>query len=180
LLRHRDKSIAQLATAAFGAPTNRTTVVEQLTPLLHSKGDPVRGKRAFEKVCAACHRLEQVGSQVGPDLQPLRNRGAHFMLIHILDPNREVDSRYEAYNVLTADGMAHTGILILDSNTTIELLLADGKPVTIRKDEIEEFQATGRSLMPEGLEQELKPQGIADVIAYLIQSTTAETGPSTP
>jgi putative heme-binding domain-containing protein len=180
LLRHRDKSIVQMATATLGAQSNRAVVVDQLTPLLSSKGDPARGKLAFEKVCASCHRLEQIGTQVGPDLQPLRNRGAQFMLVNILDPNREVDSRYEAYTVLTANGKTHTGILLLDSDSAVELLQADGKPVTINKIDMDEFQASGRSLMPEGLEQELKPQGIADVIAFLLQSPTAGKEPSTP
>ena len=39
-------------------------------------------------------------------------------------------------------------------------------------------QASGQSLMPEGLENDLTEQGLADVIAYLIQTKTVN--PSDP
>jgi hypothetical protein len=35
--------------------------------------------------------------------------------------------------------------------------------------EIDDIQATAKSLMPEGLEMQLNPQEVYDVIAYLIQ-----------
>ena len=66
-----------------------------------------------------------MGTHVGPDLQPLRNRGAQIMLVNIVDPNREVDARYEAYTVLTADGKTYSGILTRDSSTSVELLQAE-------------------------------------------------------
>ena len=83
------------------------------------------------------------------------------MMINILDPNREVDPRYEAFQVTNELGRSFSGILIADNTDTIELLQADGSTVKIDKREVEEVHATGRSLMPEGLERELTEQGIA-------------------
>lgn len=174
LLNHRNSDVASHARATLGMQADRTAVVERLTSVLNGVGDVARGELAFRKVCATCHRLDEYGVNVGPDLAPLRNRGAAFMLTNILDPNREVDARYEAYNVLTSDGRTHTGILTSDSATSVSLLLAEGKTKSISKAEIEDLQATGLSLMPEGLELELTKQGIADVIAYLIQPDTFE------
>jgi hypothetical protein len=43
---------------------------------------------------------------------------------------------------------------------------ADGKTVTILRDEIESL-TSGKSLMPEGLEQQISPQQMADLLLYL-------------
>ena len=174
LQRHRDKSIASAAAEFFGGQRERAEIVREMMDLLSSRGDPEKGKLTFQKVCASCHRLDGIGSNVGPDLQPVRNRGAQFMLTNILDPNREVDARYEAYTAVTSDGKTHSGILLQDSARDVELLAADGNRVRIGKDELDELVATGRSLMPEGLEQDLKRQGIADVIAFLVQSVESQ------
>lgn len=90
------------------------------------------------------------------------------MLTNILQPNREVDSRYEAYSVVSTDGRSMTGLLINDSAESIELLQANGVKVAVEKSDLDLLQATGRSLMPDGLERDLGQQGIADVIAYLV------------
>src|SRR5690606_7867506 len=43
----------------------------------------------------------------------------------------------------------------------------EGKQTVLLRNELESLSATGRSLMPEGLERELSEQDVADVIAYL-------------
>jgi hypothetical protein len=39
---------------------------------------------------------------------------------------------------------------------------------TILRANIEELRSTGQSIMPEGLEKQLDPQAMADLIAYLL------------
>ena len=170
LLRHRAKDVAKRASELLGGQSDRASVVAKYEPLLTRRGDQARGQKLFGKVCSSCHRLEGFGNNVGPDLAPLRNRGAAYMLTNILDPNREVDARYESYSVITDDGRSISGLLGKDSATTIDLTQADGTVVTVSKDDIDHLQATGRSLMPEGLERDLGEQGIADVIAWLVQT----------
>ena len=169
LLRHRDNKVAALAKQTFGDTHDRDAIVREYSRVLDSRGDIDRGANLFQKVCASCHRLGNHGSHVGPDLEPLRNRGAQFMLSNILDPNREIDARYEGYIVATNDGRSLSGIMKDDSTNSVTLLQADGKEVTIQKSQIDEFASTGRSLMPDGLERELTEQGLADVIAFLVQ-----------
>ena len=47
------------------------------------------------------------------------------------------------------------------------LKLADGKTETIARTDIVRFESNGASLMPEGLEQDLKLQDMADLIHFL-------------
>ena len=102
------------------------------------------------------------------------------MLTNILDPNREVDSRYEAYSIVTNDGQVLNGILASETASSVSLLQADGKTASTDLNNIDEMKATGKSLMPEGLEQDLTDRGLADVIAYLIQPPDEGTNRNTP
>ena len=174
LLRHRDSDVAARAKSVVGETVSRDLVVEQYSNVLRTSGNLARGKAAFRKSCAACHQLEGYGANVGPDLRPLLNRGAQFMLTNILDPNREIDPRYEAYSLVSVNGQTYTGIVTNDGGGSTTLLEADGKKVTLEKRDIESMIATGRSLMPEGLEKDLQEQGLADLIAYLIQLDNSE------
>ncbi len=169
LRRHRDSSVARRAMSVLGDAVSRDQVIDQYSQVLNASGNVQEGKSAFRKSCAACHQLEGYGANVGPDLQPLLNRGAQFMLTNILDPNREIDPRYEAYNIVSVDGQTYTGIVSNDVAGSTTLLQADGKTITLDKRDIDSMSATGRSLMPEGLEKDLQEQGLADLIAYLIQ-----------
>ncbi|MCA9213652.1 MAG: c-type cytochrome, partial [Planctomycetales bacterium] len=167
-LSHPDQRVSKAAKELLGAESDRTAVLGEMKSVLAMSGDVGRGQIAFRKVCVSCHQLEGHGTPVGPDLAPLRNRGAEFLLTNIIDPSREVDARYEAFNVVTKDGRTFQGIVIKDDESTVSLLQSDGKRIDIAKDDVDLLQATGKSLMPDGLEKELTAQGVADIIAYLI------------
>ena len=53
----------------FAAPGgNREAVFTQTKAALQLKPAPANGRGVFEKSCASCHRLNQQGIAVGPDL----------------------------------------------------------------------------------------------------------------
>jgi putative membrane-bound dehydrogenase-like protein len=136
---------------------------------------PERGKALFKKVCSACHRLENEGTEVGPDLNSvLANKTVDTLLIDILDPSREVDPRYIEYVVTTNDGRVLTGMIAAETASSVTLRRAEKAEDTLLRSQIETIQATAKSLMPEGLEMQLSPQEVYDVIAYL-RSVAAKT-----
>src|SRR5262249_6137305 len=130
-------------------------------------GDAARGKAAFGRRCAACHRLEGVGYAVGPDLATLANKSPQYLLTEILDPNRNVDTRYVEDAGVTKRGRTFTGLLAAETATGITLRGQEGKEQVLLRADLDELQGTGKSLMPEGLEKDLSLQELADVIAYL-------------
>ena len=135
--------------------------------------DSIRGKGVFKKTCATCHRLENEGIEVGPDLlSALRNKTRDTLLVDILDPSREVDPRYINYSVTTKAGRAFTGMIAAETASSITLRRAEKAEDTILRSQIDEIQASAKSLMPDGLEMQLSKQDLADVIAYL-QSVAA-------
>jgi putative heme-binding domain-containing protein len=54
-----------------------------------------------------------------------------------------------------------------ETATSLTLRRAEKAEDTILRSQIETIVDTAKSLMPDGLEEQLKPQDIADVIAYL-------------
>jgi putative heme-binding domain-containing protein len=162
-----------LALLAGQVAPDRQKVVEAYRPALDLKADAARGKEVFKKNCATCHRLENVGVEVGPDLlSALRNKSRETLLIDILDPSREVDPRYLNYLVTTKAGRQFTGMIAAETASSVTLRRAEKAEDTILRSEIDEIQATAKSLMPEELEKQLTKQDLADVIAYL-QSVAA-------
>src|SRR5439155_20434043 len=105
----------------------------------NTTGDPTRGKAAFAKRCANCHKLEGAGSAVGPDLAPLVSRPADYLLTSILDPNRAVEDRYLEYVALTTDGRQLTGILLEETGSSLTLAAPEGKKFTIPRGELEQI-----------------------------------------
>ncbi len=129
--------------------------------------DAVAGKLLFGKHCATCHQLGDQGRAIGPDLSAISDRSAEAMLVAILDPNRAVEEKYLDYTAVTESGIVHRGILLEESATSLTLATPDGNDVTILRNELDTLKATGRSLMPEGLEQMLSAKDVADVTAYV-------------
>ena len=146
----------------------RQDVVESYRSALELKGDPESGKRHFQKVCAACHRIEGVGYEIGANLAAMKNRGPEAMLTGVLDPNREVNPQFVNYVLVTGDGRTLTGMIDAETATSVTLKRADGATDTVLRVNIDELVASGQSLMPEGLEKEFDKQGLADLIAYLM------------
>ena len=149
--------------------TNRKQVVESYARILDLKGDHLKGKEIFRKNCATCHKFDGMGYQVGPDLLgAIRGKNAEYLLIAILDPSREVDPRYVNYTVETKQGRVFSGLLASESGTSLNLKRGENAEDTILRNQIESIQATSKSLMPEGLEMQVKPDDMAHLLAYLL------------
>jgi putative heme-binding domain-containing protein len=104
---------------------------------------------------------------VAPDISDSRERTAAQYLTDILQPNRAVDANYFSYTAAMTSGLVHTGILTAETSTSVTLRQAEGKTVTLPRDEIEELRPSGVSLMPEGLEREIPKQQMADLISFI-------------
>jgi putative membrane-bound dehydrogenase-like protein len=167
---HKDPELRKRATGllASRATPERQKVIEEYRPALDLKADPVKGKLVFQKVCSTCHRLEKVGQEVGPDLlSALKTKTPEALLIDILDPSREVDPRYINYIVSTKDGRTRTGIVAVEGPSSITLRRANKEEEDVLRSQIEEIQATTKSLMPDELEKQFNKQDLADLIGYL-------------
>ncbi|VAX38706.1 hypothetical protein MNBD_PLANCTO02-137 [hydrothermal vent metagenome] len=169
LLLHKNQKIRQRAIKLFASAgeTGRTIVVKRYSDALILKGDKFKGYLLFKKKCSICHRLNNEGYAIGPDLSALTDKSPKALLVSILDPNRAIERKFVSYVASTLGGLTFTGILTTESGNSITLLQNEGKKQTLLRSELDEFQSTNKSLMPEGFEKDISKQGIADIIAYL-------------
>ncbi len=129
--------------------------------------DVQRGLIVYEKNCANCHQSGGRGYEVGPHLSTVKSRGDGELIVSILDPNREVSPNYLTYMVATVEGLVYSGVVVSETGTNITMRGVDKNEVTIPRDEIEEFQSSGQSLMPIGLEKTITPREMADLLAFI-------------
>jgi putative heme-binding domain-containing protein len=173
LATHETPSLREAARRLLAAGSNRqrAEVVQAYRHVLAKRGDAARGKLVFEKSCAACHRLEGRGHPIGPNLAAMRSRGREAILVNVLDPNREVNPQYLNYAVRTRDGVAHSGMIVSENAVSLQLQRSEAQVETILRSEVQQLRSTGLSLMPEGLEKQLPPQAMADLLQYLAPLT---------
>jgi putative heme-binding domain-containing protein len=168
LLKHANPTIQKLANKLFLAKgTPRDKVVQEYKAARKLSGDAGRGLEVFRKNCAACHRHEKEGYEIGPDIATLKNRDYESVLIQILDPNREVLANFEQYFVTLKNGQVVTGRIIRESGSGLTLVRAGGVQSEILRKNIKSITSTGRSLMPEGLEAVIDLQSMSDLWAFL-------------
>jgi putative heme-binding domain-containing protein len=146
---------------------SRAAVVEAYRSALSMAGDPRRGAVHVAARCLGCHYLQGRGQRVGPDLAGAASRSSETLLTDILEPSRQVAPDYSTYEVTPTNGEPVIALISGESATRITLRAAGAQDTSFARSEIREIRATGRSLMPDGLEQGLTPQDLADVMAFL-------------
>lgn len=170
LLSHASDEVKAAATRIFGRPSSaaeKQTLLQSYLTGTTELGDLQRGAIVFQTQCAACHRINDVGHAIGPDITALKDRSTHALLTAILDPNLAVEDKYQGYSVLTLDGEVLTGVISSESSTAIELQMQEGKRQSILRDDIEWIRNTGVSLMPEGFEKSIPLVEMNHLLAYL-------------
>ena len=169
LRQHKEAAIRDRATKLFAGATlaRRQDVVDAYQKSLELKGDVDRGRAHFRKHCAACHKLENFGESIGADLNAIRDRGTAAVLLNILDPNREVKPQFLSYVVALDSGRTLTGMIASETANSLTLRKADNTTESVLRINIDELKSTGLSFMPEGLEKQLDPAAMADLLAYL-------------
>lgn len=147
--------------------SDRMQVYREFKKVLDLSGDPSAGQAVFQRACASCHKLSDSGHSVGPDLSGLRNQPADALLLHIVVPNREVYPSYAFYQAETKDGETHAGILEGESLDSVTLVLPLGQRKSIPRSNLKSLRAMPLSLMPDGLEQTMSRQELANLIALI-------------
>lgn len=152
---------------AASIPADRNKALEDYKKVLAMKADPRHGKEVFRKNCATCHKIGDVGNDVGPSIADLRTKTLEQVLTDVIQPNKAIDNNFVTYTVVTTDGLTVVGIVAADTPAGVTLKLADGKTASILKKDIDVMESNGLSLMPEGLEKNIPHQDMADVITFV-------------
>ncbi|MFN0125551.1 MAG: PVC-type heme-binding CxxCH protein [Verrucomicrobiales bacterium] len=169
LRQHRDEAIRGRAQRLFAAAEtgDRLTAYERARPVLALSGNAANGRKPFATLCASCHRLDREGHNVGPDLFGMRNQPKESILLHIIHPNSEVVSGFNACTIEARDERQLSGLIVGESSASVTLRQAQGIEETIPRSAIKRLTVSPLSLMPEGLEAAMNLQELADLLSYL-------------
>jgi putative heme-binding domain-containing protein len=170
LLADRDPTIQARAKALLGGetPGPRTEAVARYKPAIERPGSSERGTKIYERECLVCHQVGTRGHSVGPNLSGMRNKTAEEIMVNILDPNREVSPEFIEYAIALDDGRVVTGVVASETPSSVTLRNREGAEQTILRRNVAEITNTGKSLMPEGMEKNVTPQEMTDLITYLL------------
>jgi putative heme-binding domain-containing protein len=163
------------------APKASSESKHDFADLLKFLSDPQRepasaaqGALAFEKAqCAKCHRHGSLGKGGGPDLTSVGRRYTKREILEsILFPSHVIPDQYATKSVVTSGGRTFTGMVGAGAKDEMTVLLEDGRVVSIARDQVDEVVPINRSIMPEGLLNDLERQEVADLFEYLTGSRT--------
>ena len=169
LSKNKDATVRDRAAKLFGAPADgdRMKAYEASKAALALAPNAAHGKEVFKTLCSSCHRLNQEGFNVGPDLLDMRAQPKESILLHIVVPDYEIVSSFAASNVELKDGRTLVGIIISDTPESITLRQPLGVEENIPRANITSLTASEHSLMPGGLEATMKLQDLADLLSFL-------------
>ena len=132
-------------------------------------GDVARGKAIFEGkgTCTSCHRVNSVGSRLGPDLTEVgQSRRAVDLERSLVDPDAEVLGTNRFYHVTTKDGVTTTGRLLNLDTFTVQMIDAKERLRSFVKADLRDHGFVEKSAMP-SYKDKLTAQELADVVRYL-------------
>ncbi|MSR58058.1 MAG: c-type cytochrome [Planctomycetaceae bacterium] len=147
---------------------------ERLTQFaLQDSGNVERGRELFfnaeKSLCIKCHRLQDQGGRIGPDLTDIGSRFARMHLIEsILEPGRTIAPSYETITVALTSGRVVSGVKVAETEAILTLGDDQAKTHEIPKSEVDERVAQPRSSMPDGLEKRLTDSEFLDLLTFLL------------
>lgn len=178
----KDAELQRQVTSVWGTvrgernPVREQVIADMRSLIRQTPGDAHRGQQVFVKLCGQCHKIFGQGQDVGPDITLNGRSSFEQLLSNVFDPSLVIGSAYQARTVVTSDGRALVGLVVEDSPQRIVLKVQGGKLETIARADVEETSLSKLSLMPEGVETQLKPQEIVDLFAFI----TLDKPPSDP
>jgi putative heme-binding domain-containing protein len=131
------------------------------------RGNPYPGRELYAQRCYACHKLHGRGGEIGPDLTSFKRDDTESLALAIVNPNAEIREGYESFVLSTKAGATHAGFLVQQDTDRVVLRDMAGISVPVERAAIDSLVGMGRSLMPEGLTDDLTVEQIRDLFAYM-------------
>ena len=171
---NRDERIEELTRGIPAADERMKALVAKISSTFSPTEASVEaGAAVFKKSCTACHRINDLGGKVGPQLDGVGIRGIDRLLEDVLDPNRNVDGAFRATVIETKDGLVVTGLKLREEGKTVILGDNQGKEVRVRAEDIEEQRLSNLSPMPSNFADQLTEPELQSLIAFLLRQKQA-------
>ncbi len=166
-----DRRLNEMIEKSWGrtrpTPGELTKLIDMTRADLHAKpGSFARGAKVFETQCSKCHKFEGKGNEVGPALDGA-GRDIEYLLGNVLDPNRVIGAPYFVRQINTLDGQSLQGVLTEEDANFITIKVENAVLKKIAKKDLDgPVKVLEKSMMPEGLGNNLTPENFRDLIRY--------------
>ncbi len=139
-------------------------------------GDLARGREVLRKArCHLCHRHENQGEPLGPELTGLGSRlQLKEMVYATIFPSEWVADEYTAYAIETTDGRILTGLVGRQGNDSLMILQPDGQKASIPQKSVKRSAVQRLSIMPHNMLESLSEQEVLDLFTLLRRRATAD------
>jgi putative heme-binding domain-containing protein len=166
--------ISEASSASLAAGAGSANLEGLRAFALSHQGDARNGEAIFFDTrgvgCARCHAVGGKGaSNVGPDLAGLATKFDKAEIVRsVLEPSNRIATGYQPILIAKRDGTVVTGLLRDESETHLDLVDTEARPLRVAKSEIDQRRIGEVSLMPAGAVDSLSPVEFSDLIAYLV------------
>ena len=139
-------------------------------PEMLEGGDPIVGesifRTSFTAQCIRCHKVGQVGGDVGPNLNGLAERlDGRDMLESLLDPQAKIADGYGLITFTMKNGEIFTGSIDKKSANFLSIKDQSGTLSLIKTADIKRRSKSVSSMPP--MMGILDPRGLRDLVAYM-------------
>lgn len=171
LMAQADEDLRRRSRDIFADPerkSDRQAVMEEYEKALSLAGDPIKGEAVYIDNCSVCHQIGgEFGTAYGPDLASIRNRRPEAVLTDVLDPNLSISDGYDLWEIKLINGETKQGIIGSETTGSITLRVYGGEDETLSRQDIASLKALGISIMPGGLENQISPEEMRDLLAFI-------------
>jgi putative heme-binding domain-containing protein len=118
--------------------------------------------------CLSCHRLDDMGSYLGPSLTGIgASRSADQIRASLVTPNKESAPENRSVRLVTGDGKTVTGRLLNQDGSSVQLIdSSSGQLRSFEKAGLHEFAIVTINPMPSYADR-MSAQELTDIVHYL-------------
>ena len=170
-----------LATSATAKGPGRNYTLAEATTLVGAKPtgrNYAQGRAMFSAAaCTACHRFNNEGIGLGPDISGAGSRySVRDLLENIIAPSAVISDQYASEQVEKNDGSTVVGRVIAQENNSLLLMTNPFLPDDLTRVMLVDLKTRKpfpTSMMPPGLINSLNAEELKDLVAYILSGGNA-------
>jgi putative heme-binding domain-containing protein len=163
---------------AFAAPRTSDRDVWQMLAYLKTlatppsaeppRGNAENGAKVFRTLCAACHKVNNAGGRLGPDLSRIGSaRTRDVMLARIRRGSEDFRAGFAPVTVTPADGAPIQGVKKNEDLFSVQIMDSRERIQGYEKDKVKAVENGRRSAMPLFGPDRLSDSDLDDLLRYL-------------
>jgi putative heme-binding domain-containing protein len=132
------------------------------------KGNAENGQRLFRVHCASCHRVNNTGGRLGPDLSRIGSARARDAIVRrIRGAVEDFRPGYEPVTITPANGQPIRGVKKNEDLFSVQIMDTRERIQGYERDQVKEVTNDARSAMPSFGTDRLSEGELDDIVRYL-------------